>query len=204
VLAAIDLLGGAGNFGHKELVFSTVGDPRVFERLEARVVKPALALSLHTTFDELRRELLPRAPRVTVAELIERADHYSRASGHPIQLQWTLLAGVNDGDEELERLARLLAGKRFLVNYIPFNPVEGTLFARPPAERAHELARRLSERGIVSKVRLSAGQDVEGACGQLRARVQPRTRDPRSRRTRALGPFSGRQLGFSSLARPLR
>jgi hypothetical protein len=61
VLEAIELLGTVGNIGHKNLVFSTVGDPRVFERLPQQRVKPALALSLHTTKAELRRELLPRA-----------------------------------------------------------------------------------------------------------------------------------------------
>lgn len=171
VLAAIDVLGDAGLFGHKDLVFSTVGDRRVFEKLSARRTKPALALSLHTTNDDLRAELLPRAQRIPAAELVALADAYSKTSGHPIQLQWTLLAGVNDGDGELAALAELVRGKRFLVNFIPFNQVEGAGFERPAAERAHALARRLSELGIVSKVRLSAGQDVEGACGQLRARV---------------------------------
>jgi len=170
VLAAIDLLGSAGRFGHKELVFSTVGDRRAFEKLMRRRTKPALALSLHTTHDELREELLPRAPRIPVRELVERAHEYSLASGHPIQLQWVLLAGVNDTREELERVVPLLAGKRFIVNYIPFNPVEGAGFERPTVERAHTLARTLTQRGILSKVRQSAGQDVEGACGQLRAR----------------------------------
>ena len=71
VMEAIDLLGTAGGIGHKNLVFSTVGDPRVFERLPQGPVKPALALSLHTTKDALRRELLPRAPRMTPEELVE-------------------------------------------------------------------------------------------------------------------------------------
>lgn len=171
VLAAIDALGSAGRFGHKELVFSTVGDKKLFEKLLARATKPAIALSLHTTRDELRAELLPRAPRVAVAELVALAEHYARASGHPIQVQWTLLAGVNDGDDELDALVELFRGKHAIVNFIPFNAVDGAPFARPPAERAHAMAKHLSERGVLSKVRQSAGQDVDGACGQLRARV---------------------------------
>ena len=62
VLEAIDLLGTEGGIGHKNLVFSTVGDPRVFEALPRQRIKPALALSLHTTKAELRAHLLPRAP----------------------------------------------------------------------------------------------------------------------------------------------
>src|SRR5690606_38608718 len=65
VLEAIDLLGTEGNIGHKNLVFSTVGDPRVFDALPRQRVRPALALSLHTTKDELRHHLLPRAPRIS-------------------------------------------------------------------------------------------------------------------------------------------
>ena len=60
-MEAIDVLGTAGAIGHKSLVFSTVGDPRVFERLPLGPVKPALALSLHTTRADLRAQLLPRA-----------------------------------------------------------------------------------------------------------------------------------------------
>jgi 23S rRNA (adenine2503-C2)-methyltransferase len=65
VMAAIELMGMEGNIGHKNLVFSTVGDPRVFDRLPRGPVKPALALSLHTTKPALREKLLPRAPRPT-------------------------------------------------------------------------------------------------------------------------------------------
>jgi 23S rRNA (adenine2503-C2)-methyltransferase len=74
VLEAIDFLGREGNIAHKNLVFSTVGDPRVFERLPAMQVKPALALSLHTTRDDLRASLLPRAPRISPAELVDWAN----------------------------------------------------------------------------------------------------------------------------------
>ena len=94
----------------KNLVFSTVGDRRVFERLPLRSVKPALALSLHTTKPELRAQLLPRAPRIEPAELVALADAYARATKYPTQYQWTLLEGVNDGDDELDALATLLAG----------------------------------------------------------------------------------------------
>lgn len=171
VMEAIELLGTAGGIGHKNLVFSTVGDPRVFERLPRGRVKPALALSLHTTRDALRRELLPRAPRLTPEELVAAGEHYARSTGYPIQYQWTLLEGVNDGEEELEGIVRLLAGKYGVLNMIPFNSVEGTGFRRPSWERAAEIARTLHRRGILTKLRQSAGQDVDAGCGQLRARA---------------------------------
>lgn len=170
VLEAIELLGTAGNIGHKNLVFSTVGDPRVFERLPQGPVKPALALSLHTTKPELRERLLPRAPRMTPEELVEAGERYARATGYPIQYQWTLLEGINDGADEIEGIVRLLSGKYGVLNMIPFNKVDGLDFRRPSWERAAEIARTLHRRGILTKLRQSAGQDVEGGCGQLRAR----------------------------------
>jgi 23S rRNA (adenine2503-C2)-methyltransferase len=170
VLEAIELLGGAGGIGHKNLVFSTVGDRRVFERLPRGPVKPALALSLHTTRAALRRQLLPRAPALEPAELVELAEAYARATGYPIQYQWTLLAGINDGEEEVEGIVRLLAGKYAILNLIPYNTVPDLDFRRPEWARAVALARRLHERGVLTKLRRSAGQDVEGGCGQLRAR----------------------------------
>jgi 23S rRNA (adenine2503-C2)-methyltransferase len=171
VLEAIDLLGTVGNIGHKNLVFSTVGDPRVFERLPQERVKPALALSLHTTRAELRRTLLPRAPAMTPEELVDAGERYARATGYPVQYQWTLLEGVNDGPEDVEGIVKLLSGKYGVLNMIPFNAVEGVGFSRPSWERCREMARALHERGILTKLRNSAGQDVDGGCGQLRARA---------------------------------
>ena len=170
VLEAIELLGTAGAIGHKNLVFSTVGDRRVFERLPRGLVKPALALSLHTTNAELRAKLLPRAPRIDPEELIELGEIYARATGYPIQYQWTLLEGVNDSDEEMERLVSLLTGKYAMMNFIPYNAINGLEFKRPSWERAAQLAGYLHQHGIVSRLRDSAGQDIDGGCGQLRAR----------------------------------
>jgi len=170
VLEAIELLGTVGGIGHKNLVFSTVGDERAFEALPRGAVKPALALSLHTTRAELRAQLLPRAPRLTPEQLVERADAYARATGYPVQYQWTLLAGVNDGDDEVEGIVRLLGGRYGVLNLIPYNAVEGLPFERPAWEQAADIARRLHRRGILTKLRHSAGQDVDAGCGQLRAR----------------------------------
>lgn len=174
VLEAIELLGTVGNIGHKNLVFSTVGDPRAFERLQGLPpgrVKPALAVSLHTTKAELRAQLLPRAPRMSPEELVDRAEAYARATGYPIQYQWTLIDGLNDNLDEIDGIVRLLKGKYALMNMIPYNTVEELDFKRPSWERAAEIARTLHRRGILTKLRHSAGQDVDGGCGQLRARA---------------------------------
>lgn len=188
VLETIDLLGRFGNIGHKNLVFSTVGDPRVFERLPHEHVKPALALSLHTTRDDLRADLLPRAPRMSAQELVELGEQYARSTGYPIQYQWTLLAGINDSDEELDGIVRLLKGKYALMNFIPYNNNEGLPYRRPDASRAREMAQYLHQHGILCKLRNSAGQDVDGGCGQLRARSAPLIQRPRKATTPASRP----------------
>ncbi|MFY9260749.1 MAG: RNA methyltransferase [Gallionella sp.] len=192
VLEAIELLGTQGNIGHKNLVLSTVGDARVFERLMEGLdgtsplphagegvkvarrkvaVKPALALSLHSTDAALRAKLLPNAPPLAVEELVSRAEEYARATGYPIQYQWTLLEGINDSDAELARIVQLLAGKYAVMNFIPFNEVDGLSYRRPSAERIAAMAYALNQQGIYTRVRDSAGQEIEGACGQLRARA---------------------------------
>jgi 23S rRNA (adenine2503-C2)-methyltransferase len=171
VLEAIQLLGTEGNIGHKNLVFSTVGDPRVFERLPQGAVKPALALSLHTTKPALREQLLPRAPRLAPKVLVELAEEYGRATAYPVQYQWTLLEGINDGDDEIDGIVDLLKGKYAVLNMIPYNTIPDLQFKRPAWERARAIASMLHQRGVLTKLRDSAAQDVDGGCGQLRARA---------------------------------
>jgi 23S rRNA (adenine2503-C2)-methyltransferase len=173
VLDAIELLGTAGGIGHKNLVLSTVGDRRVFERLLALPVgrvRPALALSLHSSDEALRTRLLPRAPPIGIAELVEAGEAYARANGYPIQYQWALLDGVNDGPQEVEGIVRLLAGRKAIMNLIPLNAVPGLPYRRPAAARAEAMATALRRRGVPATLRQSAAQEVDGGCGQLRAR----------------------------------
>ena len=170
VIEAIELLGIEGGIGHKSLVFSTVGDYRAFEQLPQAKVVPALALSLHTTRADLREKLLPNAPRITPEELVELGECYARTTGYPIQYQWTLLDGINDTEEELDGIVRLLTGKYAIMNLIPYNTVDELEFKRPDVEKARAIARSLHSRRILTKLRNSAGQDIDGGCGQLRAR----------------------------------
>jgi 23S rRNA (adenine2503-C2)-methyltransferase len=170
VCEAIDALGVWGGVGHKNLVFSSVGDPRIFPRLLAERVKPALALSLHSTRPATRRALLPKAPDMTPEALIDAGEVYARATGYPIQYQWTLLAGINDGEEELAGIERLLKGKYAMLNLIPYNENPGLGYQRPALPAIVAMTRRLNRAGILTRIRHSAGQEVEGGCGQLRAR----------------------------------
>jgi 23S rRNA (adenine2503-C2)-methyltransferase len=171
VLEAVELMGTVAGLAAERIFLSTVGDHRVFERLPQGRVKPVLALSLHTTRAELRERLLPKAPRIAPDELVELANGYAESRRYPVLYQWTLLEGINDTEEEIAGLVRLLRGKRAVLNLIPFNSIPGSEFRRPEWERAAWMARTLHQRGVLTKLRRSNGQDVDGGCGQLRARA---------------------------------
>jgi 23S rRNA (adenine2503-C2)-methyltransferase len=80
---------------------------------------------------------------------------------------------VNDDEAELQGIVHLLRGKYAVLNLIAYNTVPGLAFQRPSPERVQAIARRLHEQGVLTKLRNSAGQDVDAGCGQLRARADP-------------------------------
>jgi len=168
---AVDAMGDEGGLAHKSIIFSTVGDPETFEQLSQRRVRPSLALSLHSVDEETRASLLPRAPRVEPHALLEAAMAYAERVSSALLVQWTLLDGINDSQVEARELAAILCGRQAIVNYIPFNDVEGNGYRRPPVERCVELVRTVRAHGALATLRFSAGQEVEGGCGQLSARV---------------------------------
>ncbi|MCA8973724.1 MAG: radical SAM protein [Planctomycetes bacterium] len=149
---------------------STVGSVRAFERMMRAEVRPCLAVSLHLADDARRRELLPRAHKDPLADLVAAADAYGRDFGTPVQFEWTLLAGINDGDRDISQLLTLLHGVRGYVNFIVYNPIEGLPYAAPPRQRIDEIVREVKANGILATVRNSSGPDAQAACGQLRLR----------------------------------
>ena len=184
-LEAIDLLGTEGGIGHKNLVFSTVGDLRVFERLPQQRVKPALALSLHSTDGALRQALLPRAPQIAPEELVELGESYARATGFPIQYQWTLLKGINDNQEEMDGILRLLKGKYAVMNLIPYNSLEDDAYQRPEGERIEQIVRYLHSRGRADQ---GAQFGRPGYRWRLRPAARPRRASARAQAAALIGP----------------
>ena len=150
--------------------FSTVGGVKPLERMRTFAVRPCLALSLHLADETRRRELLPRAHKDPLADIIAAADAYGRDVGTPVQFEWTLLAGINDSDADMDQLCELLRGVRGYVNFIVYNPVAGLPFTAPPRERIVQLVRSVKLRGILATIRDSSGPDAQAACGQLRLR----------------------------------
>lgn len=99
VCEAVEFFGNVCGLAHKDIVVSTVGDHRLFDRLPALSVRPALALSLHTTDNALRRKLLTNSKDIPVETLLERTLDYADETGYPAQIEWTLMAGINDAPE---------------------------------------------------------------------------------------------------------
>lgn len=149
---------------------STVGGVKAIERMRAAAARPCLALSVHTPRDDVRRDLLPRAHKDPIQDIVAAADDYARNVGIPIQFEYTLLEGVNDSDEDVELLVELLRSARGYVNFIVYNPVEGVPYRSPPRPRIVEIVQRVNARGMLAKIRDSAGPDADAACGQLRLR----------------------------------
>jgi 23S rRNA (adenine2503-C2)-methyltransferase len=170
VMAAVARIKHEVLISPRRQTFSTVGGVRPLERMRAFDVKPCLALSLHAANETKRQALLPRAPKDPLCDLVAAAEAYGRDVGTPVQFEWTLLAGVNDGEQDVDELCALLAGVRGYVNFIVYNPVDGLPFAAPPRERIVALVRAVKSRGILATIRDSSGPDAEAACGQLRLR----------------------------------
>jgi 23S rRNA (adenine2503-C2)-methyltransferase len=109
---------------------------------------------------------------ISSSQLQQDLSTYARTIDYPIQYQWTLLKGINDSQEEMDNILRLFKGKFAVLNLIPYNSLEADDYQRPDGERIVEMVRYLHSRGVLTKVRNSAGQDVDGGCGQLRARAE--------------------------------
>jgi 23S rRNA (adenine2503-C2)-methyltransferase len=170
VLTAVERIKDEAGISPRRQTLSTVGGVQVFARMLEAKVRPCLAVSLHLADDARRRDLLPRAHKDPLAAMVAAADAYGRAIGTPVQFEWTLLAGVNDGDLDVEQLCGLLQGVRGYLNFIVYNPVAGLPWQAPPRERIVEIVRAVKARGILATIRDSSGPDAEAACGQLRLR----------------------------------
>jgi 23S rRNA (adenine2503-C2)-methyltransferase len=170
VMAAVARIHEEALISPKRQTFSTVGGVKPLARMREFAVKPCLALSLHSANEQRRRELLPRAHKDPLPEIVAAADAYAQDVGTPIQFEWTMLAGINDSDQDVDELCALLQGVRGYVNFIVYNPVDGLPFRAPSRERIVAMVRAVKARGILATIRDSSGPDAEAACGQLRLR----------------------------------
>jgi 23S rRNA (adenine2503-C2)-methyltransferase len=176
VMAAIERIahGDMGGLGWRQVTVSTVGIVPGIDRLADSGLGVQLALSLHAADDATRAKIVPSNRRYPVRDIIDAAKRYDAVTGRVINVEYCMLGGVNDSDEQARLLAELLTGFRAHVNLIPYNPigvgVSGVVYVRPTPSRVTAFLDILRGRGVVTHVRMTRGDDVSAACGQLRQR----------------------------------
>jgi len=170
VLSAIRTLNAPWGLaiGARRITLSTVGVPKHIRRLAREGLQINLAVSLHAPTDTLRRELVPMAETVSIAQIVEAARDYFRQTGREVTLEYVLLGGVNDRQAHAERLVAIARQIRCNVNLIRYNPVAGLPFGAPEPDAVTAFAGVLRRGGVNVHIRASRGGDIEAACGQLR------------------------------------
>lgn len=178
VVAAMDIMMDDDAYGlaKRRVTLSTSGLVPEMEQL-SKTSEVALAVSLHAPNDELRNELVPINKKYPLANLMQICRNYfSKASKRKITFEYVMLADVNDSDACAKQLIRLLEGIPGKVNLIPFNPFPNTQYTCSDDETMDRFRRRLQTAGIQTNIRKTRGDDIDGACGQLRGRVQDKTK----------------------------
>jgi 23S rRNA (adenine2503-C2)-methyltransferase len=160
------------NIGARRLSISTCGTPAGISRLADLGRQYHLAISLHAPNDALRRQLMPTAARVPIAEIMLAAEDYCRRTTRKIVFEYVLIRGLNDQPAHARELAALVGGFPSMVNLIPMNPVAACPDLEPSTPAAVEHFRAALEKsGVEVCVRRRKGAEVDAACGQLRARL---------------------------------
>jgi 23S rRNA (adenine2503-C2)-methyltransferase len=154
--------------GARRITVSTTGIPDRIRALAALGLRVKLALSLNASDDDARKRLMPVSGRYPLADTLAAAADFAAQTGHHVTLEYVLLRGVNDRDEDATRL-RALGGPQspFKLNLIPWNPDPRLHFERPEPARVEAFARAVDGAFRSTSVRWSKGVDIDAACGQL-------------------------------------
>lgn len=155
------------NIGPARVTVSTVGHVPGIRKLARHSKRYSLAVSLHAATDGEREALVPVNRKWPLGELIDACREYTAIKGERVFVAWTLIGGVNDGEEQARQLAALLDGLDVHVNLIPLNPIDGYAEQAPEQRRVIAFQRVLQEAGLPSTVRQRRGVDVGAGCGQL-------------------------------------
>jgi 23S rRNA (adenine2503-C2)-methyltransferase len=153
------------------VLVSTVGIPDAMVRCAKRFPRLGMALSLHSARQEQRESLIPSARHHTLAVLRKAMEHVTSIQRHPLMVEYLLLDGLNDTDQDLRELIAYLRGLRVHINLIPYNSTgRGNGLIGTAAERRRFFATALTDAGFTVTVRYSLGADIAAACGQLARR----------------------------------
>tara|TARA_R110001592_G_scaffold254048_17_gene517342 strand:+ start:15579 stop:16730 length:1152 start_codon:yes stop_codon:yes gene_type:complete len=171
----------------RRVTLSTSGVVPMLDKL-GDVSTVSLAISLHAPNDALRSELVPINKKYPIAELLAACQRYldkQEDTHRVVTIEYTLIAGVNDGPEHAKELAEVLRDLPCKINLIPFNPFSLSNYVRPSKNAINRFWLVLTEAGYVTTVRTPRGDDIDAACGQLAGQVQDRTKRSERHRQRA-------------------
>jgi 23S rRNA (adenine2503-C2)-methyltransferase len=160
-----------GGIGARKITISTSGLAPQIRRLAGEPPQYRLAISLHGATDETRGRLMPVNKKYPLAELAAAAAYYQQKKGRMITLEYILIAGVNDGLDQIKPLAALARRLSAKVNLIPYNKVEGLPWARPEEPAQERFLAALEREKIPATLRREKGGEIEAACGQLRLKT---------------------------------
>jgi len=156
------------NISQRNITVSTCGIVPKINELAEEDLSITLAISLHATTDEKRRNLMPIANKYSISELKKACLNYFEKTGRRLTFEYSLVGGVNDTDEDAEELAGILHEVKGHVNLIPVNPIKERDFVSSTDKRVQAFKNKLEKKQINVTIRREMGRDIDGACGQLR------------------------------------
>ena len=157
------------NIGMRHISLSTCGLVKQIDKLAELGLQLTLSVSLHAPEDEIRSKIMPVNKGIGVEKLMDTCRRYFNTTGRRISYEYAMIDGVNDSDEQADRLAALLRGQPGHVNLIPLNDVEESPLR--PSRRVREFQKRLESHGVTATVRRRLGGDIDASCGQLRRKT---------------------------------
>ena len=156
--------------GSRHITISTCGIvPKIREFAQGHY-QYNLAISLHAPTNELRRKLMPIAKAYPLDELMQALREYSEDNHRRLTFEYILLHGVNDSDEMAITLANLVRGMNAYINLIPYNQVDENGYIGVEDKKALHFYDILMKHGVKATLRQKHGDDIDAACGQLRAK----------------------------------
>jgi 23S rRNA (adenine2503-C2)-methyltransferase len=161
-----------GRIGARKITISTSGLAPQIRRLADESLQFRLAVSLHGARDDTRNEIMPVNRKYPLRELVAACEYYQQKSGRLLTLEYVLIAGVNDGPDQIKPLAQLARRLRAKVNLIPYNKVDGLPWERPTETTQEAFFKALKRQKVPITLRQEKGQDIDAACGQLRLKTE--------------------------------
>lgn len=155
------------NIGYRHITLSTVGIIDGIKQLTEWNQPVRLAVSLHSPFRMGRERLMPISKHHSLENLMTTLQEYQDHTGRRITFEYVLISGINDRQEDAEGLRKLLLPFKYLLNLIPYNPVEGIDLETPSQGRVKTFLKFLEKAGIHATLRKSRGRRIAAGCGQL-------------------------------------